>query len=376
MFTLLPHQRTAVDALASGKVLCGGVGTGKSVTALIFYKENFSDRKLYVITTAMKRDTKDWKHDAEMAGVDIEAVDSWNNIKKYADVKDAFFIFDEQRIVGTGVWAKTFIKIAKVNKWVMLTATPGDTWLDYASLFIANGFYSNITHFKREHVIYSYYGSYPKIERYTKVLTLERRRNDILVEMPMERSTTRQVEHVYCKYDKLKIREMMRTRMNPESGEPFMNIAHLFTTMRKCIYTDRSRIDAVREVAARRDRVIIFYNYNVELKALLKVFPDAYVRCGAKHDPVPTGDKWVYLVQYIAGAEGWNCVETDLIIFYSLTYSYKQFEQAMGRIDRLNTKYQMLNYVIFRAPGSVDDAVWKALKSKKNFNERAFMGEK
>lgn len=90
---------------------------------------------LCIITTARKRDTGEW--DEELAhfymSTDPEhdiyehkvVVDSWNNIGKYVGVKNAFFIFDEQRVVGKGAWVKSFYKITQNNEWILLSATPG-----------------------------------------------------------------------------------------------------------------------------------------------------------------------------------------------------------------------------------------------------------
>ena len=173
---LSPHQLKAIDRMHNGCILNGGVGTGKSRTALAYFfkmqggyidansyipADDLKIKDLYIITTAKKRDCLEWEE--EMIPFLIESkklypklnvyVDSWNNVKKYIDIEDAFFIFDEQRAIGYGVWAKSFIKIARKNHWIMLTATPGDKWEDYIPVFIANGFYRNKSQFEREHCI-------------------------------------------------------------------------------------------------------------------------------------------------------------------------------------------------------------------------------
>lgn len=381
MVSLYEHQKRALEKLGNGKVLVGGVGTGKSLTALAYYVKRESPKDMYIVTTARKRDEMDWEREASLLSISPTPgigkhgtlrVDSWNNIKKYKDVRNAFFIFDEQRVVGTGEWAKAFIQIAKRNRWILLSATPGDTWLDYMSVFIANGYYKNVTEFRRKHVVYSYYGGYPKLERYLGINELTKHRDEILVEMPFVRHTQRHLKTVKVSYDKKKFKEVTKTRQNPEDGEPFQNAAGFLTALRKVTNEDESRLDAVRQIWETHPRLIIFYNFDYELAQLRKL-PGAKEWNGHRHDPVPKGERWVYLVQYVAGAEAWNCVSTNAMVFYSLTYSYKNFEQAQGRIDRLNTKYFDLYYYIFVSDSPVDRAVKNALDQKKDFNERAYL---
>lgn len=384
---LYSHQKDAVKKLSNGKILWGGVGTGKSLTALSYYMEKEAPKDIYIITTAKKRDSLDWvgdgaefgigtKRDATVAGV--LTVDSWNNIKKYVDIEDAFFIFDEQRVVGTGAWTKNFIKISKKNSWIMLSATPGDTWMDYIPVFIANGFYKNQTEFKREHVVYNSYAKFPKVEKYLGQKKLEKFRNDILVEMPYERHTRRHLHDVEVEYDKDMMQLAMKKRWHVFEDRPLRDISELFIVMRKIVNSDLSRINTILDIVDTRHKVIIFYNFDYELELLrvLEEYTNVAEWNGHKHEEIPDASEWVYLVQYTAGSEGWNCIETDTMIFYSLTYSYKQFEQAQGRIDRLNTPHTDLHYHILKSSAPIDRSVWTALKNKKNFSERKYHPKK
>jgi superfamily II DNA or RNA helicase len=138
-----------------------------------------------------------------------------------------------------------------------------------------------------------------------------------------------------------------------------------------------SRIEKIHELLQEHPKAIIFYNYDYELEILRKYCEDTkygYAEWnGHKHEEVPIGDKWLYLVQYRAGAEGWNCITTDTIIFYSLTYSYKDSVQAAGRIDRMNTPFVDLNYFYLISSSKIDLAISKCLRGKKNFNEKSFI---
>ncbi|QYC54006.1 DNA helicase [Gordonia phage Nithya] len=395
---LYPHQQKAVEELSDGKVLVGGVGTGKTITSLVYFYTKVmggelnkpetitNPMDLYIFTTARKRDELDWQRDAAKLAMtkDRDAsihriqvtVDSYNNIAKHKEIKGAFVILDEQRMVGTGTWVKSFLKIAKSNRWIMLSATPGDKWEDYIPLFIANGFVKNITEFRRNHIVYSSYTKYPKVERYLQTGQLLKWRRQLLVEMPYSRHTVRHLHNVVCDHDVETMRVVMEKRWHPIEMRPLRDVGEMFAMMRRVAYSDLSRKAKVFELLQKHPKLIVFYNFDYELEILRTLaddLPDWKVSewNGHKHEPVPSGDKWIYLVQYVAGAEAWNCVETDAICFYSQTYSYRNFEQAQGRTDRLNTPFKDLHYYILTSTSLIDKAISKALQNKESFNESA-----
>lgn len=394
---LYPHQQQAIDRMFTGCILNGGVGSGKSRTGLFYYfKQNGgwvdtgeyvpmkNPKDLYIITTAMKRDKKEWE--GELAYFLISTnpelnyygnkvvVDSWNNIKKYVDIKDAFFILDEDRVCGSGAWVKAFYKIAKSNEWIILSATSGDCWSDYIPVFIANGFYKNKSEFTREHIQYDpHCRNYPKIIGYYNTGRLIRLRNKILIDMDFSRSTIPHHEDVYVKYNISKYRETMRTRWDPFKDEPIQQASGLCYALRRIVNEDESRQVALLELAEKHPRIIIFYNFDYERDILINLYYGQNVKIaewsGHAHQPIPKSEKWVYIVQYTAGCEGWNSIKTDTIVFYSQNYSYKVMTQASGRIDRLNTPYRDLYYYHFKSRSGIDLAISKALKEKKIFNE-------
>lgn len=374
-FKPYPHQEEAIGKLKSGSILYGGVGSGKTLAALTFYKRYFYPKKLYVITTAKKRDSKDWELEASLLDTN-PTIDSWNNIKKYKDIKDSFFIFDEQRVVGYSTWGKTFINIAKHNKWILLSATPGDTWMDYIPVFIANGFYKNKNEFIKMHVEYDHYAKYPKVKAYHKEGVLMRIRDSILVPMPMIRHTERSHQLIYSDYNIENYNKIMDDRWNPFTDKPIENPSELLHSLRKIVATDTDRIYNAKVLIDIHPRIIVFYNYNYELEILKQIandlHRDLYQWNGRTHDKLPSSESWVYLVQYSAGAEGWNCIDTNVMLFYSLNYSYRIMEQAEGRIDRLNTPFKELEYYILTSKSKIDRDVHKAVITKKQFNATAW----
>ena len=408
----LQHQREAISKMRNGCILCAGVGTGKSMTALGYYyicvcngviwddREDIErigpmtePKPLYIITTARKRDTGEWEKECERFDIRSEGVsvtiDSWNNLHKYEDVDGAFFIFDEQRVGGSGAWSKSFVRISRANEWILLSATPGDTWMDYISVFVANGFYKNKTAFLRRHAVYNKFSTYPKVDKWLEVGRLEMLRRRITVTMTYEKKTIPHWNDIFVSYDTQLYKKVSEDRWDPWKDEPIQNAAGACYLMRKVVNKNDIR---ARElfwlVVAKHPRAIVFYNYDYELDLIKETFSEM-LRLdnvldgdkdfgigewnGHKHEPIPSTKNWIYLVQYSAGCEGWNCVETDTIIFYSQSYSYKQMTQAAGRIDRLNTPFTDLYYYVFTSKSQIDMAISRALRSKKDFNEKNFL---
>lgn len=413
---LADYQLKAIDQMKNGCILCGSVGSGKSRTALGYYlfkvcqgdmkvigyeelpwdrqdvhsavKEMICPRDLYIITTAKKRDSKEWlgecvnyllfdDRSSSLSGIKV-TIDSWNNIKKYKDIFGAFFIFDEQRLVGSGTWVKTFLNIARKNQWILLSATPGDQWSDYIPVFVANGFFKNKTEFNRNHCVFSSYTKFPKIERYVGERHLEKLQSQILIEMEDQRKTVRHDDYIICDYDQKLYRRVMKDRWDPYDNCPIEETGKLMYLIRRAVNSDLSRIQGLDRILGDKKYLIIFYNFDYELVMIKEYLEDIGYEYsewnGHKHQEIPNNPEgWVYLVQYSAGCEGWNCVTTDTIVFFSQNYSYRVLEQARGRIDRMNTPFKDLYYYHFRSNAPIDIAIWRKLKDKKNFNERSFI---
>ena len=402
MVKLYDHQKEAIKKLNNGKILFGGVGSGKSITALVYYFEKVcggvisgsqyapmtKPKDLYIITTARKRDTMEWdkeasnlylsRNDTGRDGTKL-VIDSWNNIEKYTGITGAFFIFDEQRVVGSGKWVKSFLAIAKKNEWILLSATPGDTWCDYIPVFIANGYYRNRTEFLRRHVVFSPYTKFPKIDRYVEVDRLINIRKNILVKMDYSKETERHNEDIFVGYDESQYKFVSDNKWDIYKDEPVENVSQFCSTIRRIVNESGERIDKFRELVKSNPKVIVFYNFDYELDILRNVLCNeelVYAEWnGHKHQSIPTSPTWCYLVQYTAGCEGWNCIETNVIVFYSQSYSYKQMEQAEGRIDRINTPFEDLYYYHLRSRAPIDMAITKCLRKKQDFNESSYFRE-
>lgn len=402
---LYSYQIDAIKNLKTGSILCGGVGSGKSRTALSYFfikvckgrvrlysvdketdnKEllisNFEQakepRNLYIITTAKKRDSLEWEHECipfafENSNIKV-TIDSWNNISKYVEIKDAFFIFDEQRVVGYGAWTKAFLKITKKNPWILLSATPGDTWMDYVPVFIANGFYKNKTEFLRTHVVFSRFCKFPKVDKYLLTGRLLKYRKEILVNMDYRKKTIQHHKNIIVGYDETMFKMVQKDRWDPFTNEPIFNVSEYCYVLRKVVNSSDSRKEMVKHLIEDNSRTIVFYNFTYELLILREIAEELGITYaewnGQKHQDVPSSKTWTYFVQYTSGSEGWNCTKTNVIIFFSQSYSYRVMVQASGRIDRVNTNYSDLYYYHVLSDSKIDKEISMALKRKKKFNE-------
>ena len=390
---LYDHQKSAIEKLKPGSILVGGVGSGKTLTSLVYFYEKICNGKimqknnidyspmrlkkdLYVITTAKKRDSLDWIKEASNINLEIKAVDSWNNISKYITIKDSFFIFDEQRVVGSGAWVKSFLKITKNNQWILLSATPADTWMDLIPVFVANGFYKNRSDFLRQHVVYSRFSKFPKVERYLEITKLIRFRDSIMINMHFKKNTVSHETKVLCNFDKEKQRILMVDRWDIYNNVPIRDVSQLCYLLRKLVNSDKDRLIKLEEILERHNKIIIFYNFDYELEILRDFAKNIGIAFsewnGHKHEDIPKFNNWLYAVQYMSGAEGWNCIQTDTVVFFSQNYSYRMMTQAAGRIDRLDTNYLDLYYYTFVSNSVIDLSIEKAIKNKQRFNENRF----
>jgi len=402
--TLYEHQKAAIEKLRNGSILVGGVGSGKSLTAIGYYHNKVCEGKiktneeggfspmkkpkdLYIITTARKRDVLDWDKEClpfllstnkELCASGVKVViDSWNNIGKYASIKNSFVIFDEQRVVGNGVWVKSFLKITKNNEWILLSATPGDTWTDYIPVFIANGWYKNRTEFCRRHIVYNNFSKFPKIDHYIEVGHLIKLRDAVIVNMHYTKHTVAHDENINVEFDRDLFNTVMIKRWHVYENRPIKDVGELCYVMRKVVNSDPSRTRAIAGLLKNHPRLIVFYSFNYEREMLLELGKELQLPTaqwnGHKHEQIPETESWLYIVQYAAGAEGWNCIQTNAIVFFSQNYSYKATTQAAGRIDRLNTLFTDLYYYYLRSNSTIDLSIQKAFNNKRDFNESRFM---
>jgi len=131
------------------------------------------------------------------------------------------------------------------------------------------------------------------------------------------------------------------------------------------------------------ENIVVFYNFTKEKEDLIKVMKKLkkkiYEVSGQKSD-IPTKNDWsdiknsVTIVQYQAGSAGIELQYANVVVFYSLTYSYQDYEQALGRCYR-NGQDKKVTAYRFMAKDTIEMAIFGALRNKKDFNEKLFRKE-
>jgi superfamily II DNA or RNA helicase len=213
--------------------------------------------------------------------------------------------------------------------------------------------------------------------------------------MPYLGHTTRVINNIEVPHDEELLKKVMEKRWNVFEDRPLTGVADLFSVMRRVVNSSpvnfkKSRLEICQSLMKKHPKLIVFYNFDYELEDLRSLASGLTMKGqagsdpkrlmvsewnGHKHQLIPQTERWVYLVQYAAGAEGWNCTETDAMVFYSLPYSYKYWQQAHGRIDRMNTPYSKLFYYSLVSKSFIDTAISKCLREKKDFNESVCVKE-
>ena len=204
-----------------------------------------------------------------------------------------------------------------------------------------------------------------------------RNRRQILVPMVYKKVTERKRQLIYSEYNTDNYHKIMKERWNIFEDKPIENASELLQIIRKTVATDPDRKLNAKIMMDAHDRLIIFYNYNYERDVLIEIAEELgkeyFEWNGHAHEDIPDQEQWLYFVQYTAGAEGWNCISTNVIMFYSVNYSFRYMEQAEGRIDRINTPYNVLEYYYLTSHSQIEKDILSTVNRKKNFNASAWV---
>lgn len=148
-----------------------------------------------------------------------------------------------------------------------------------------------------------------------------------------------------------------------------------------CGAYNKDKLDAVQDlIQSTNDRIIIFYNFNVELEALKRICseldrPVSEVNGNVKDlIAYETRSDSVTLVQYQAGSMGLNLQKSNKIIYFTLTDRSDLFEQSKKRIHRIG-QYRPCFYYTMICKGSVEESVHNTLQKRMDYTDELFAEE-
>lgn len=136
------------------------------------------------------------------------------------------------------------------------------------------------------------------------------------------------------------------------------------------------KIDKILELAEEFPRMVVFAKYTLQLDQIVGALMDTgynVLRMDGKtehregHIKFMKENDGIFVVQAQISA-GWELPETPVMVFASRTYSFVDYDQALGRIQRANNIKKNL-YISLVVKGGIDEAVDDAIASKNDFNE-------
>lgn len=399
MADLYDFQKDAVAHLLTGRhFIISGVGSGKTAMALTWAAEQCRQtgkHKVLVVTTASKVRTGDFEKEDKIWTDDSEkremAVISWHKLKAWVEqnwkgLDEWVVIFDEaQRSKGysTGM-GKAFLKITKQNPdWAGFTGTPGDTWADYISYFVATNQTRNKTAYLHEFANVQTYKGYPEIVGWRNEDRLKAMwahisyapdTSIVAQQLPKEqyRTITLPKPRAYSK--------TLKTRLN-EQGEFLDTAGAMVAELRRLCFTKDKQQWVADFVEGVESGVVMFYNYIATGDKLAEICEKALGKSGrvwridGKHHEIPTaetiGAKDVVLCQWQSGSEALNFQFLHYWVGVELCYSNSMLQQAMGRIRRIGQEHPMSFYRLL-TDGTIEQDIAEALKNKKEFSEKVW----
>ena len=145
-----------------------------------------------------------------------------------------------------------------------------------------------------------------------------------------------------------------------------------------CGHFNRKKFDAFVDLLdSTKDRLIVFYNFNSELKKLKELVEAAdrpiSIINGETKDltAYETESDSVTLIQYQAGAMGLNLQKANKIIYFTLTDKSELFEQSKKRIHRIGQNQPCFYYLMI-CKNSVEEVMLKTLEERRDFTDDLF----
>lgn len=388
MTQLFDHQTEYIADLPKHCIMAAATGTGKGQMSLEHYKRYSNGLPLLILAPASKAKSPDWERELAMANLSnvphqIVSYDKFARDPNKYITQEFVLIADEVHFIKAPTTKRgkaTILAAKRASQFIGLSATPTPNGMkDFVSYAIIWGLVRNKTEFERRFVITDRSRGFPIIVGYREQHVL--RNMWAQIAKPMERYMESQSIGIDIELPKAALKEyrrLMKERIT-EDGDMLDNPSKLFAHLRQ--FTAYARQDALRNVLDGTDEhAIVFYNYNRERDAIMEVLKDydvdIYEQSGHASN-LPARDTWetmkrsVTLAQYQSASAAIELQYASVTVYYSPTYSYADFHQSMGRTRRTGQTKTPLFYM-FRVLDTIDPAVWKAIKEKRDFSEKLY----
>jgi superfamily II DNA or RNA helicase len=145
---------------------------------------------------------------------------------------------------------------------------------------------------------------------------------------------------------------------------------------------ENGKVDKIVEFSEEFPRMIVFAKYTNQISqiagALREKGRKVFILDGKTKDKgsileeAKSCKEYVFIAQAQVSA-GWELPECPVMVFASRTYSWVDYDQGIGRIQRANNIKKNL-YIHLVVKGGTDEAVHECLENKKDFNERIYAG--
>lgn len=413
MVTLYKYQHEYLEGLPPKFIFAADTGTGKTLMSLAHYDVWSYPRPLLILAPASKVQTGDWEEEIERwyegrqkPEYEIYSYEKFSrnpSIKRYH--KDGFLgvwrdwlarhpsdfavIADEVhkgKNPQSGNGKRLFEVATRAKFFVGLSATPmPNGWIDAANYFKIFGYTKGITDFKRRYCRIVDYKGFPEIVEYYRQGELQRLWNNIA--KPLSKDAALDLPSVTSIPINLPTGpDYIKVQKDRLFNDKFLdNPAALMHALRQSLIKPKlAWLDEFLEGAS--GNIVVFYNYVGERERITtllkqKKFKDRPVfrMDGQKHE-LPPKSAWeglsrsITLAQYQSGSQGVEMTYADTIVYFSPTYSYMNYEQSQGRINRNGQTKKMTLYLL-RAPSTIERDIWGALKEKRDFQEKQWYEE-
>lgn len=302
-----------------------------------------------------------------------------------ANLTDFTLMLDESSLIqnDTSKRSKFIIRKLKPTNVILLSGTPvGGKYEKLISQIHLLGWNISKDLFQRHYCIYDYTtDGFPVIVGYKNVERLKRKlreygcffktTNEVL-DLPEQRFVNKVVKETKL------YRSFMKDSIVEVDGKELVGD----TTLNKMLYARQlssaynpGKIEALKDlIESTEDRLVIFYNFDIELEAIKSVIPDnrpiSYINGKIKDKTAYENEtNSITLCQYQSASMGHNLQLCNKLIYFSPPLSSELYEQSKKRIHRIG---QDSNCIYYKLISGIEWNIYHTLDMRKDYTDELF----